>query len=380
MGLSALKRVTINVPLFVADYDFAPINGFHGLGVFVNFDPNSTDAYRPVSDAIAYPAKVNRMGSELISVHGLSRAEVNPTSGVAATAIPSYIDGKRVSFQSAQTVGTTVFTSWFIKRQNPKPASYGITPLKSFQTFGNRRSQLTCGPVLSNLTGKNIPVIGGLWTDLSFGLNVSVTNYNGTFVDLPGTFNGVNTANLAANQGIHARIPYPSPFDNSIFFPAHGGTHPSKSIFLFSSLGIDAGAYVDNIGFDDPTLDTPFQADLYSVFSTPFGFMFGIVTGGAGPTGNPQEIILVRPDWSSYSVINPIPQSDQVKNAIAGVAPQAWQIMIDSLGILWFNPGSNAEVVNLYTSYSPLPPIPTLYFPPLPPFVLPCEDFCPPLT
>lgn len=135
-------------------------------------------------------------------------------------------------------------------------------------------------------------------------------------------------------------------------------------------------AQVLTLQLSDPALDPYFQSvSGVSISATYNGFIIVLNTAGAGPTGQPVEVMYCDKDMKTYALlkfvgIGPIPATQVGRNV------NTWQVKTDVDGTLWFNSGQAADTLHVLYNFAILgSPWPSALFD-YQPLKLPCIDPC----
>lgn len=376
----------VKIPMF----DSGQVFNFAGYPAsFANFNFDNVSPMPLLITASVTPSQftLQRHTSELMSVFGLSKMELNPTVvAVQNTSNVSYIDGYDVFYglQGATSDPTVYFSTIGIK-SHPRPnGNYSTAGMFLSQFTGTRMDTLYQPfPMNNNFQ----PIIGGFWTDLNFNINQLTISAPSGAVALRAGFSitdgtGNTITNLLSGASVlAARVNGQSPvYDNGFYVSCTGGIHAHGAKYcLWSSFANQF--LLDDLSLNNASLNTIFQnpvAGNTNSFAYYGGYIHVLNTGGAGPSGTLFEFVLMSPDFSKWWLINLLPQD--ANTAAALQRGTNWQLKIDSDGIFWFNSGAVADVNKVYYSYSQIPySISVPYLGNLQPFTLPCFNVCSPV-
>ncbi len=132
----------------------------------------------------------------------------------------------------------------------------------------------------------------------------------------------------------------------------------------------------DAVSFSNAAIQTAFDTEAYEVYSWFGGFIFVFYTNGAGPTGQPNEIVLMSNDWTSGYLLRLFPgdAGSVIFRQFSG-NPQ-WSAKLDTDGSLYLTSALNLDNF-IYVAAMPGPIVqPTNQNP----IALPCYYACVPPT
>lgn len=141
------------------------------------------------------------------------------------------------------------------------------------------------------------------------------------------------------------------------------------------SIGCPPPLSVEDIVFGVSALDTAFaSASNVDVWSWKNGFIFRILTAGAGPTGNQYEFAVTDIDCKRFYLIDPIGGDTETIAALAVGTPE---IIIDENGYMFFTNGNAAYRQSVFTAGNLVMfDWPKIQFANIPPLSLPCFNPC----
>lgn len=387
----------VDVPLF--ESPDVPITDYVGFPASPAFSPSSDVpmfSYQPQSPS-GDPKKLGRVAAIIPTLDGSSQVVLNPTTvpGLAGMSNRiTHLDGFTYALNETETSGGGVNYNWMLFKMfqgreagievaNATPSRWYITPSNPFVAVPNIRREFQLG------IANSFDFMGsGVSAGILYNWN---NNYNRVYCLLQTVF-GLRLRNAFGAAELGMIFPQFVAGVASARFAQKtlGGNH------LFVGKGLKDSAYVLHFNlmtYDPDTIDATspgkqavslpagvYQDALDNVINVTVwknGFVLTLDTGGAGVTGQNQEVIVTDPYFKNFVVLRFVPQTSGAEEALVPDNTN-WSCKIDTEGTIWFYNGGIGGFKNkVYNSWSP-----ALFFNPrlldidLPAVTMPCYNTC----
>lgn len=370
LGVAPVKMLDSGQTLVVNTYgaNYSPLN----------FDPQSDNPMLSNAANVLSKGDIGNFSSVVMAnLGGPSEMLVNPIDQPLGGFSQLYMDGVIWFLGEPDGVNIQVY----YRPQPRQPGNWSSAPFSWYPVTQILPAPMTLLPFgngsLCPLMDRGEKVIGAMTNSSS---------------DIHGKINVVSitdTSFVASNNFNVGAFPFPysltklscretnpsSIFDNYVFLPAmgvaDGGPAPCR-IMAYQSRNISNISF-DPIQMDNPTLDALFQVAHGPLGAKSYvnGFIFPLVTRGAGVTGQWTEVCVFTKDMTGYYILQLIPMDAEATLQLESDTGNA-QVKIDGDGIVWYNTGDGVNQTKVLTSFSSGFQFPVYYFGNLNPISLPC--------
>lgn len=355
---------TIDLVLMTAPYS---VPASPAVPVF-DFDDQSyrpAVKYRALTDASGIT--ITRINSQICSQTGLSVVELNPAliTGSPAGHV-SNVGGRDCLYMSTGGVFEYRFqSSWHQPTDVTNEAEF-----QSFLISGRGLfDQLSNAPLNFSNGGIGVSNPGFLYGTSSATYNGAVIQKNTGLEFHDGAFEvvGFNISQLWSGSSVY-QCAYG---DRNYFFFTAATLHDPLYGHYDLSLGPASVLPVTPV-FPDAVLQAALLAGDYTVKVYKNGFVFVFDTNGTGPTGQRFEVALVRYDFAYMALLRFIAGDPTAKTALARTSAVDWKVKPDTDGIVYWNSGHAADILNVWFSQPVTVHAPSGQIP----YSLPCYTPC----